>query len=324
MEMGISKGEFRENMKCSIIIPYSSRSDRTVRLFESLENQDFDESEYELIFVNRGGNNGLERYINEHGAKVSTVCLSSPDGGVGQAKNLGLQRASGELIIFLNGDEMVPQYFVSGHYNGYKKSDKPVMQFGLTKQVFEGSDRSYYDNRELFRNGIRYWLTEPERYGLDKQKNYYYIKDIRLEMLEPYSYDFDKVKYKMIFTKTSNLSVPMECIKRFGGFEENYKGEEIDDWEFGYRMMKNNVDIVYNPRVEVFRLYEKERYDSKRFSEWKNNLDSMLKKYNDSFLNKLSAFTSVFDPESRERCGKSEPGRNIWLDAYKDLELNAR
>ena len=89
-------------------------------------------------------------------------------------------------------------------------------------------------------------------------------------------------------------------------------------------MMKNNVDIVYNPRVEVFRLYEKERYDSKRFSEWKNNLDSMLKKYNDSFLNKLSAFTSVFDPESRERCGKSEPGRNIWLDAYKDLELNAR
>lgn len=311
-------------MNCSIIIPYSAQTDRTIRLFNSLENQDFDESEYELIFVNCGSSSELDRYINEHGAKVNTVCCKSPDGRIGQAKNLGLQKASGELVIFLNGDETAAPDFVSGHYNGYKKSDKPVMQFGLTKQVFEGNDRSYYENRELFRNGIRYWLTEPERYGLDKQKNYYYIKDIRLEMLEPYSYDFDKVKYKMIFTKTSNLSIPMECIKRYGGFEESYHGDEVDDWEFGYRMMKNNVDIVFNPQVEVFRLYEREKYDSKRFSEWKKNLDSMLKKYNDSFLNKLSEFTRFFDPNSTERLGRPEPSMNIWLDTYKDLELNAR
>ena len=311
-------------MKCSIIIPYSAKSDRTIRLFNSLEKQDFDESEYELIFVNCGANNELERYINEHGTKVRTFCCKSTDGRTGQAKNVGLQKASGELVIFLNGDEIAPNNFVSGHYNGYMKADKPVMQFGLTKQVFEGNDRSYYENKELFRNGIRYWLPEPERFGLDKQKNYYYIKDIRLEMLEPYCYDFDKVRYKMIFTKTSNLSVPMECIKRFGGFEENYRGEEVDDWEFGYRMMKNNVAIVYNPQVEVFRLYEKERYDSKRFSELKKNLDSMLTKYNDSFLNKLSEFTSFFDPDRRDRIGKSEPVRNLWLDAYKHIELNAR
>ena len=311
-------------MKCSIIIPYSAQSDRTVRLFDSLEKQDFDESEYELIFVNCGDSNELERYIDEHGSKVRTVCCKAPDGKAGQAKNLGLQKAEGELVIFLNGDEIAAPDFVSGHYNGYKQAGRPVMQFGLTKQVFEENDRFYYEIKELLRNGIRYWLTEPERYGLDKQKSYYYIKDIRLEMLEQYSYDFNKVKYKMIFTKTSNLSIPMECIKLYGGFEESYRGEEVDDWEFGYRMMKNNVDIVYNPEVAVFHLYEKERYDTKRFSEWKSNLDSMLRKYNDSFLNKLSEFTSYFDPESRERLSKSEPSRNIWLDTYKHLELNAR
>ena len=306
-------------MKCSIIIPYSDQSDRTIRLFDSLEKQDFDGSEYELIFVNCGNNNELEKYISEHGTKVKTLCLNAPDSRAGQAKNIGLEKAEGELVIFLDGDEIAAENFVSGHYNGYKQAGKPVMQFGLTKQVFEENDRFYYEIKELIGNGIRYWLTEPERYGLDKQKNYYYIKDIRLEMLEPYSYDFDKVKYKMIFTKTSNLSIPMECIRRWGGFEESYRGEEVDDWEFGYRMMKNNVDIVYNPQVAVFHLYEKERYDSRRFSEWKNNLDSMLKKYNDSFLNKLSEFTSYFDPES-----KYDTSRNIWLDTYKHLEMGAR
>ena len=283
-------------MKCSIIIPYSDQSDRTIRLFDSLEKQDFDGSEYELIFVNCGNNNELEKYISEHGTKVKTLCLNAPDSRAGQAKNIGLEKAEGELVIFLDGDEIAAENFVS-----------------------EENDRFYYEIKELIGNGIRYWLTEPERYGLDKQKNYYYIKDIRLEMLEPYSYDFDKVKYKMIFTKTSNLSIPMECIRRWGGFEESYRGEEVDDWEFGYRMMKNNVDIVYNPQVAVFHLYEKERYDSRRFSDWKNNLDSMLKKYNDSFLNKLSEFTSYFDPES-----KYDTSRNIWLDTYKHLEMGAR
>ena len=197
------------------------------------------------------------------------------------------------------------------------------MQFGLTKEVFEDDDKVFYENRELFRNGIRYWLTEPEKYGLDKKKSYYFIKDIRLKMLEPYSYDFDKVQYKMIFTQTSNLSIPMECIRRYGGIDENFREQEIEDWEFGYRMMKNGVDIIYNPKVAVLHLYEKENYDVKRYIEWKDNLDTMLRKYNDSFLNELEEFKSFFDPVRRERIRKSEPGKNIWLEIYKHLERSA-
>ena len=139
-------------MKCSIIIPYSAPPDKTIRLFESLEKQDFDENEYELIFVNCGDDNGFERYIAERGAGVSTVFCRSPQSRGGQAKNIGLKKASGELVIFLDGDRIVPGSFVSGHYNGYKKSDKPVIQFGLTKQVFEENDRVYYENRDIIRS----------------------------------------------------------------------------------------------------------------------------------------------------------------------------
>ncbi len=311
-------------MKCSIIVSYCRSVERAVRLYHSLENQDFPHDEYEIIFVNYGEIDGLSEYIADHPSRVRVRCFTVSGARVSQAKNQGIRRASGELLIFLNGDEIATRSFVSGHYDAYKEHGKPVMQFGLTKQVFEDNDEVFFENREILRNGIRYWLTEPETYGLDKHKSYYYIKDIRLKMLEPYRYDFDKVKYKMIFTQTSNLSIPMECIRRFGGIDESFRGQEIEDWEFGYRMMKNGVDIVYNPQVAVLHLYEKEKYDSKRYSEWKSNLDIMLRKYNDSFLDELEEFKSFFDPVRRERIRKAEPGKNIWIEVYKHLERSAR
>ena len=314
----------RKEMKCSIIIPYAFSTESAVRLFHSLEKQDFPQSEYELIFVNYGEKDDLTAYIAEHEPKVRVRCFTIPDGKIGQAKNMGIKKASGELVIFINGDEIATKSFVSGHYITYKKYGRPIIQFGLTKQVFEDTEQVAFEHRELFRNGIRYWLTEPEKYGLEKGKVYNYIKDIRLKMLEPYRYDFNKVKYKMIFTQTSNLSIPMECIRRFGGLDENYCGQEIEDWEFGYRMMKNGVDIVYNHEVTVLHLFEKQNFDSRRYCEWQNNLDSMLRKYNDSFLDELAEFRSFFDPVRRERIRKNEPGKNIWLEVYKHLERSAR
>lgn len=312
------------DMKCSIIIPYSYSTESAIRLFHSLENQDFPQSEYELIFINYGEKDDLAAYIAQREPKVRVRCFTLLNGRLGQAKNQGLRRASGELVIFINGDAIATQSFVSGHYITYKKYGRPIIQFGLTKQVFEDTEQVAFENREVLRNGIRYWLTEPEKYGLDKHKIYYYIKDIRLKMLEPYCYDFNKVQYKMIFTQTSNLSIPMECIRRFGGLDENFRGQEVEDWEFGYRMMKNGVDIVYNPEVSVLHLFEKQRFDVSRYYEWQSNLDSMLKKYNDSFLDELSEFRSFFDPVRRERIRKTEPGKNIWLDIYKHLEHSAR
>lgn len=311
-------------MKCSIIIPYSYSTESAIRLFHSLEDQDFPKSDYELIFVNYGEKDDLSAYIASCEPKVRVRCFTLLGGRLGQAKNQGLKKASGELVIFINGDTIATKDLVSGHYTTYKRYGRPVIQFGLTKQVFEDTEQVAFENREILRNGIRYWIREPEKYGLEKRKSYYYIKDIRIKMLEPYSYDFNKVRYKMIFTRTSNLSIPMECIRHFGGLDENYRGKEIEDWEFGYRMMKNGVDIVYNPEVSVFRLFKKESFDVEHYFEWQKNLDSMLRKYNDSFLDELSEFKCFFDPVRRERIRRKEPGKNIWLEVYKHLERSAK
>ena len=124
-------------MKCSVIIPYAFSTERAVRLFHSLENQDFCKSDYELIFVNYGRQDSFEEYIAKNSANIRVRCFAFYGRSVGEAKNYGIRKASGELVIFLNGDEIATRSFISGHYNTYKEIGRPVMQFGLTKLVFE-------------------------------------------------------------------------------------------------------------------------------------------------------------------------------------------
>lgn len=310
-------------MKCSIIIPYAYSHESAIRLFHSLENQDFSKSDYELIFVNYGRKDSLDEYFARQSERLRVRYVPLYGSTVGEAKNLGVRKALGELVIFINGSEIASGSFVSEHYNSYKQYGRSVMQFGINKLVFEDCKEVYNENAKIFGNDIRYWLTEPEKYGLDKNKSYYYIKDIRLKMLEIYHYDFDKVHYKMLFTQTSNLSVPMECIRRFGGIDETLHVQETEDWEFGYRMMKNGVEIVYNAHAAVLRPYKTELFDSRRCIEWRKDLDIMLKKYNDCFLDELNKFVSFFDPVRRSDLKNSGTSRDIWLDVYKQLEHSA-
>ena len=160
-------------MKCSIIIPYAYSTESAIRLFHSLENQEFPQSEYELIFVNYGNEDELADYIAKREPKVRVRCYTLANSRIGQAKNQGLKKASGELVIFINGDTIATKDLVSGHYTTYKRYGRPVIQFGLTKQVFEDTEQVAFENREILRNGIRYWIREPEKYGLEKRKSYY-------------------------------------------------------------------------------------------------------------------------------------------------------
>ena len=94
-------------MKCSVVIPYAFSTESAVRLFHSLENQDFSKSDYELIFVNYGNQDSFEEYVDKHSHHLRVRCISFYGKSVGEAKNLGIRKASGELVIFLNGDEIL-------------------------------------------------------------------------------------------------------------------------------------------------------------------------------------------------------------------------
>lgn len=59
----------------------------------------------EHLVIDGGSNDGTQAIVTSHGQRVSKF-LSEPDGGIYDAMNKGLMRASGDYIGFLNSDDV--------------------------------------------------------------------------------------------------------------------------------------------------------------------------------------------------------------------------
>lgn len=98
-------------MKYSVIIPIYKAEATLERCLDSLLRQPHDD--VELLLINDGSPDGsgaiCEKYAEEY------PCIryfSKENGGVSSARNLGLEEATGEYILFVDSDDYVsPDYF---------------------------------------------------------------------------------------------------------------------------------------------------------------------------------------------------------------------
>ena len=95
-------------MKISVIIPmYNSKN--TIKIaIDSVINQIYKEP-IEIIVINDGSKDGCEKIVEDMILNNQTnriiKLINKPNGGVSSARNIGLQKASGEFIAFLDSDD---------------------------------------------------------------------------------------------------------------------------------------------------------------------------------------------------------------------------
>lgn len=100
--------------KVSIIVPLFNKSKYIAATLESILQQKFDD--YEVIIINDGSTDESPQIVEEYAEKDHRICLINiPNGGVSNARNVGLKYARGEWIQFLDGDDLIaPQYLLEG------------------------------------------------------------------------------------------------------------------------------------------------------------------------------------------------------------------
>lgn len=98
--------------KVSIIMPLYNKEAYITNSIESVLRQSF--SDYELVVVDDGSTDHsaeiVERYINQD-SRIILVRIKN--GGVSNARNVGLSRARGEWIQFLDADDQINSAYLS-------------------------------------------------------------------------------------------------------------------------------------------------------------------------------------------------------------------
>ncbi len=148
----------------SLVIPVYNVEDCISRALDSVYSQGLDESLFEIIAVDDGSpDRSVEIIENYRSRHLNLNLLRKPNGGVSSARNLGMEHAAGEWIVFLDADDALApgalREFCS-RSGRFGKAEILMMQevyasSGVEKYSWRGiaDDFKQYTGMELFSRG---------------------------------------------------------------------------------------------------------------------------------------------------------------------------
>lgn len=151
--------------KISVIIPTYAPKEYLWECLDSLENQTLSKEEFEVILVLNGEREPYESMIRKQLQKYSfayTLLYSTPK-GVSRARNLGMEKAQGCYICFIDDDDWVSDNFLeellskacdNGIVESYVKDVDEVTREKSEKHFLSRAYKNYQPEKEssLFAN----------------------------------------------------------------------------------------------------------------------------------------------------------------------------
>lgn len=190
----------------SIIVPVYNRPDEVDELLESLSRQAF--LDFEVIIVEDGSAVKCKSVCDKYTDKLNLHYYEKPNSGPGQSRNYGVERASGEYVIILDSDVVLP--------DGYLKAVDDELKANPC-DAFGGADASHPSftpvQKAISYSMTSFFTTGGIRGGKGK-------KGKALDKFYPRSY---------------NMGIRTEVYKKLGGFSKMRFGEDID---FSYRIVE--------------------------------------------------------------------------------------
>ncbi len=92
-----------DNVKISVVIPCMNAEKTIRRCIESIVSQNY--RNFELLVIDGGSKDNTKKIIECYKDQI-TYFVSEPDKGTSDAMNKGAEKAKGDLITFLNADDM--------------------------------------------------------------------------------------------------------------------------------------------------------------------------------------------------------------------------
>lgn len=151
--------------KLSFIVPVYNVEHYLSRCINSLLHQGFETGEYEIILVNDGSKDSsqhiCENYVKEN---PNIYLYNKENGGVSSARNLGLEHANGEFVVFIDADDYIIDNSYSYIFNSFVNKDVDIVRYWSTIVNEETLDNNDYKGNVLYKG---FGLEFIKKYGLE-------------------------------------------------------------------------------------------------------------------------------------------------------------
>lgn len=212
MAEGRSKQRREQPVFLSVVIPTYNRKPILEKCLRALEQQAFDRqliAGYEVVVVDDGSTDETVPWLQAQAAQFPHVRLFLQDHkGPAAARNLGVEQASGDTIIFIDSDLVVTPQFLQAHAAALQQGQQSL-----------GSDR-------LFTYG---WVINTANFE------------------DPTSEPFKVTDYSAAYFATGNVAIGRKWLEQAGLFDTGFQLYGWEDLELGVRLKKLGLKLVKCP-----------------------------------------------------------------------------
>lgn len=120
-------------MKISVIVPVYNVENYLEKCLNSLVNQTLEE--IEILVINDGSTDNSQKIIDEFQEKfpLKIKAFTKENGGLSDARNFGIDRATGEFLAFVDSDDYVSGNMLQEMYDLAKKNEAELVICNLQK-----------------------------------------------------------------------------------------------------------------------------------------------------------------------------------------------
>ncbi len=112
-------------VRVSVIIPCYNIEQHLSKCIESILSQTY--TNFELLLIDDGSTDGTLKICNKYGEKDSRIkVFTHSNSGVSYTRNRGINLATGEYIIFIDGDDYIKEDYIEKLLNGVEEGAWPI------------------------------------------------------------------------------------------------------------------------------------------------------------------------------------------------------
>jgi glycosyltransferase involved in cell wall biosynthesis len=210
-------------MNISVIIPTFNRADLLPLCLDSLVNQNYPKTNYEIIVVDNNSNDCTKEVVDKYIAKYKTVSIKyflERTPGAGCARNTGAINAAYDILSFTDDDGILSENWLTEISEVFKSSPDIAAVAGKIVIKWDTEPPAWIKSYE--------WLLGSLDYGNETK----------------YSHE--------LYINLGNLSIKKDILLKLGGFNADQIGEKIasnGEDELNEKLWKNNYLIGWAPKA---------------------------------------------------------------------------
>lgn len=220
----------------SVIVPVYNAQEHLSDCLDSLLHQTLESDFYEIILLNDGSKDMsteiCERYTKQYS---NIVFVNKENEGVSKTRNLGIQKAKGDFVAFVDNDDLVESDYLEKLYTAISQSNADA--------VFSGYIRMTYSGKVLFKESLS--QTDWAKYIVMAPWAKLYRRQVLLDnRIEFFDYGIgEDVAFNLQFlAKTKNIDII------------SYSGYK---WMFNDDSVSNTSQRGLDDRLDIRILLEK-------------------------------------------------------------------